>query len=161
MYRQRFTDAEEGIHAAFGIGRNQHQAFAGGALRPPCHVVRHARLLEVPDVDGAVGVVGDLAGHIGWHAELGRGDHRVAGATAAGVTGLYQVALQQAKQLRLTGLIHQRHQALVDPHGGQFSVLHLDFGVDQGCTHAVDRVFLHLPVAPSSSGGYYPDPPVK
>ena len=161
LNRQGFADTEEGVHAALGIRGNQYQAFAGGARWPLGHAVSHAGLFEVLHVDGAVGVVGDLAAHESGSTELGGRDHGVACTAAAGVARFHQVALQLRQQFGLAGLVDQRHQALVDPHGIEFGVLHLDFGVDQGCTHAVDRVFLHAPVAPSGSGRYYPDPPVK
>ncbi len=129
------------------------------ACAPAAQAVIHAGGLQVGQVDVAVPVGGHLAGHEGGAAELGGGDHRIAGAAATGVTGLDHVALQVGQQFCLPRLVHQGHHALVDAHLREVLVLHLDLGIHQRRADAVCHVFFHGVFRPVKPARYYPGPP--
>ena len=76
LARQGLADPEEGIHAALGVGGDQHQALASGPLRAlGLETVVHPRGLEIGDIDIPIGIVGHLAAHKRRPAELGGGNH--------------------------------------------------------------------------------------
>ena len=145
LHGEGLTDSEVGVHAALRIRGNQHQALACGAgFTLAGQAVVDTGRLQVCNVNVTVCVVGDLAGHEGRSAELGRCDHGVAGATATGVAGLDQMSLQVAQQFRLSVGIDQGHHAFFHVHLRQFPVFHLDLGVNQCCAQAIGRVLFHV-----------------
>ena len=161
LYRQGLTDTQVGIHAALCIRRDQHQALACDTRFPrTVQAVIHACRFQVGQVDIAVVVGGYLAGHECAPAKLGRGDHRVAGASAAGVICLDQVSLELCQQFALALLIDQGHQAFFDTHAGKLPILHLDLGVYQCCADAIRFVLLHAAVIHFfAEATHYPDSP--
>ena len=131
-----------GIHGAFRIRRQHDQTFAGNAaVAAAVHVGIDAGGGQIVDKDVAGGVVRYLAGVVAVATEVAGGDHGVAGRTAAGLFMRLGFVGQSSDQLRLTGFVHQGHQALAYLHALKEGVADLDFCIHQGVAEGINVVF--------------------
>ncbi len=142
--RQRFADPQKSIHRAFGIRRDQHQAFAGGARRESGDaVVRHSRRGQVVQIKMTVIVVGDPARVVTATTEAAHRDHGVGARAAARPACQGQMIAEYRQQLVLARFVDQGHDPFLDPVGVEFGVGNPQFGIHQGGAQAVNVETLH------------------
>ncbi len=157
LLTHRLGDAQKGVHGAFRVRCDHHQAFAGYAfLAGAGHVGVDAGGLQVAHEKVTGVVVGHLAGVVAAAAEVACRHHGVAGGAAAGVLVGFGFAGQRRHQLLLACLIDERHQALAEIQAGQELIGYFHFGIHQGIAEGVNVVFLfHAGSGPVNKRGHY------
>jgi UDP-N-acetylglucosamine 1-carboxyvinyltransferase len=128
--------AEEGVHAPLRVWGDQDDGRTCGHLIGVGKFVGDPELLDPLAIDDTVLVGAHFSGKGRLDAEGGHRDDGVRTGTSAGILGI--LLLCERKQLRMPGLVDQRHGAFVDAEGHKILILRTNDDVDERIANSID-----------------------